>query len=62
MKECQQKIIYGIGFIDTYVANCYNVEKYTKDTEFNLFSFLREQNTKSQILFPYNFEWVLLSY
>ena len=56
MLECRRGVLYDIGFIDPYVVNCHNVEKYPEDTKFNLLSFLREQNTKSQILFPYNFK------
>jgi hypothetical protein len=54
--ECKRKGIYDIGFIDPYIVNSYMVEKFPVDTEANLLRFLVEQNTNTEILFPYNFK------
>ena len=56
MLEFKQEAIFDIGFIDPNIINGFVVEKYPIDTEAALLGFLTAQNTKSNILFPYNFK------
>ena len=55
--ECKKGQIYNIGFIDpNTVHEDTVVERYAKETEDNLLRFLVKQETKREILFPYNFK------
>ena len=62
---CKRRRIYDIGFIDPYYIHektVNNINKKTrKTTEDCLYEALLFNQTKREILFPYNFEWVLLS-
>ena len=59
--ECKERQIYDIGFISPNTVNEWSVKKRAEETKKNLLkAFLRHQN-KREILFPYNFKWVLLS-
>jgi hypothetical protein len=59
--ECKIKNIHDVGFIDPHIVNEYVLENQPRDVEQDLWNFLRKQQLKSQILFPYNFKWVFLS-
>jgi hypothetical protein len=58
--ECKRGQIYDIKF-DPYVINFYTVKHHNQDIEASLLRFLKKQNNSTEILFPYNFKWVLLS-
>jgi hypothetical protein len=60
---CKKNGIYDIGFIDPYYIHEKTVKnpKTRKTTEDCLYDALLFNQTKREILFPYNFEWVLLS-
>ena len=50
----------GIGFIDPNTVNEVVLNNLKQDTEKRLLMFLKDLNTKPEILLPYNFKWVLL--
>ena len=54
--QCKRGQIYDIGFIDPYYIHEETVQKWPDDTENNLVKALRFNETKREILFPYNFE------
>ena len=54
--ECKKEGIYHIGFVDPYIINDRMIQDFAEDTEENLLRFMKEQNTKEEILFPYNFK------
>ena len=56
MQECKRQQIYDIGFIDPNVIHEYNVQRSAQDIEEYLLRFLVQQETKSEIQFPYNFK------
>ena len=60
---CKKRGIYDIRFIDPYYIHekTVNNKKTRKTTEDCLYDALLFNQTKREILFPYNFEWVLLS-
>ena len=58
--ELKKDGVYVIGFIDPNTFNEEVLNKYKQDTENSLLMFLKELNTKPEILLPYNFGWVLL--
>ena len=53
--EMNRDGVYGIGFIDPNTVNENMIQDYSKDTENSLLMFLKELNTRPEILFPYNF-------
>ena len=53
--ELERDVVYGIGFIDPNTVNENTIQDYSKDTENRLLMFLKELNTRPEILFPYNF-------
>nr|XP_051210356.1 uncharacterized protein LOC127327617 isoform X2 [Lolium perenne] len=53
--ECKKRNIHDVGFIDPHIVNGYVLERYPQDVERDLYKFLKEQQLKSQILFPYHF-------
>ena len=53
--ECKRDKVYNIGFVDPYIINEKMIEDHAKDTEDNLLRFLIKQNSRTEILFPYNF-------
>ena len=59
--ELERDGVYGIGFIDPNTVNETVLNNHKQDTENSLLMFLKELNTKSEILLPYNFKWVSLS-
>jgi hypothetical protein len=59
--ECKRGRIYDIGFVDPYIVNEHSLHNHAKDTENNLVWALRKQEAMREIIFPYNFKWVLLS-
>ena len=54
--ECKRGQIYDLGFIDPNTVHEVTVKEYAKDTEDYLLRFLIKQETKTEILFPYNFK------
>jgi hypothetical protein len=57
--ECKRKQIYDVGFIDPNNVHEYNIERSAEskqEVEELLLRFLVKQQTKSEILFPYNFK------
>ena len=58
MKILQCKIgqIYDIGFVDPYYIHEETLTKWPGQTESNLVKAFRFNETKREILFPYNFE------
>jgi hypothetical protein len=56
IRKCGKGLIYDIGFIDPYVVNEYSLHRHAKETEDILVWALRRQETKREILFPYNFQ------
>jgi len=47
--------IYDIGFIDPYYIHQVSLKRHYNDTEDNLVRALRFNETKREILFPYNY-------
>jgi hypothetical protein len=56
MLECKRGQIYDVGFINPNTVQEVTVQKHPKDTEDFLLTFLMKQETKEEILFPYNFK------
>ena len=54
--ECKRKAIFDVGFIDPYYVNFVTIRDYYRETEENVLRFLKKQNTRTEILFPYNFK------
>ena len=52
--------MYDIGFINTNIIDEIQVKKHTEEGEDNLLEPLIKNQKNDTILFPYNFEWVLL--
>jgi hypothetical protein len=48
--------MYDVGFIDPYIVNEIVLQRHPKDVENDIYTFLTEQNLRSDILFPYNFK------
>ncbi|KAK1696855.1 hypothetical protein QYE76_013552 [Lolium multiflorum] len=61
-REMQIRNIHDVGFIDPYIVNSYVLEHHPADVEEDLWRFLRKQELKSDILFPYHFgfHWILM--
>ena len=53
--------MYDIGFINTNIIDEFQVKKKAAGAEANLLQSLFKNQNKDLILFPYNFEGVLLS-
>ena len=53
--ECKKEGIYHIGFVDPYFIYDKMILDFPKETEDNLLRFMKKQNTKTEILFPYNY-------
>ena len=53
--EMKRDGVYGIEFIDPYTVNEEVLNNFKQDTEDSLLMFLKELNTKPEILLPYNF-------
>ena len=53
--------MYDIVFIKTTLIDEFQVKKNAEEAEANLLKSLIVNQNKDKILFPYNFEWVLLS-
>lgn len=53
--ELKRDGVYGIGFIDRNTVNENVLNNYKQDTEDSLLMFLKELNSRPEILFPYNF-------
>ena len=64
MYEMKKSGRYGIGFIDPNTINEYtwNLPSYRASLEESVLEFLKRLNTNEDILLPYNFPWVTLSY
>jgi hypothetical protein len=56
MLECKQRGMFDIGFIDPFIVNEMTLQHHLKDVENAIYTFLTEQNLRSDILFPYNFK------
>ena len=52
--------MYDIGFINTNIIYEFQVKKKAEEAEDNLLQSLIKNQNKDLILFPYNFQWVLL--
>ena len=59
--ECKKQEMYDIGFINTNIIDEIQVKKHAEEAEANLLQSLIKNQNKDLILFPYNFQWVLLS-
>ena len=57
----KRRQIGDIGFINTNFIDQFTITFHPKETEDNLLRSLVINQNKDKILFPYNFEWVLLS-
>ncbi|XP_071685150.1 uncharacterized protein [Lolium perenne] len=57
MKKREMRIrnIHDVGFIDPQIVNSYVLEHHPADVEDDLWRFIRKQELKSDILFPYHF-------
>ena len=53
--KCKRGQIYDIGFVDPYYINEETLQRHYNDTEDNLVRALRFNETKREILFPYNY-------
>ena len=53
--------MYDIGFINTNIIDEIQVKKHAEEAEANLLQSLIKNQNKDLILFPYNFQWVLVS-
>ena len=51
----QIRNINDVGFIDPHIVNSYVLKHHPDDVEEDLFRFIRKQQLKSDILFPYHF-------
>ncbi|KAK1678625.1 hypothetical protein QYE76_039473 [Lolium multiflorum] len=64
MKKREMRIrnIHDVGFIDPHIVNSYVLEHHPADVEEDLWRFIRKQQEKSDILFPYHFgfHWILM--
>ena len=56
MYEMKKTGRYDIGFIDPYIIHEIVIRDFPNEKEANLLMFLKAQNTKVDILFPYNFK------
>ena len=56
MLECKRGQIYDVRFIDPNTIHEVMAQKHPKETEEYLLTFLMKQETKEEILFPYNFK------
>ena len=54
--ECKRDGVYDIGFVDPYIINEIMIQNHAKDSEENLLRFMKKLNTRTEILFPYNFK------
>jgi len=54
--EMKRDGVYGIGFIDPNTINEEVLNNFKEDTEDSLLTFLKQLNTKPEILLPYNFK------
>ena len=54
-RECDQKSIGAVGFIDPHIVNGHNLKEHPLDVENDLYMFLKKQEGRTEILFPYNF-------
>ena len=54
--QCKRGQIYDIGFVDPYYIHEKTLRKWPTQTEKNLVKAFRFNETKREILFPYNFE------
>ena len=54
--QCKRGQIYDIGFIDPYYIYEETLKKWPNRTENNLVTAFMFNETKKEILFPYNFE------
>jgi hypothetical protein len=61
MLKCKQRGMFDVGLIEPYIVKEIMLQRYPKDVENDMYTFLTEQNLRSEILFPYNFKWVFLS-
>ena len=53
--ECDRNRNFEIGFVDPTRVNENLLRNYHKETVDNLFRFIKRQDYKRKILFPYNF-------
>jgi hypothetical protein len=53
--ELKRDGVYGIGLIDPNTVNENVLNNHKQDTENSLLMFLKELNSRPEILFPYNF-------
>ena len=60
-RRVQKQEIYDIGFINTNIIDEFLVKKHPAEAEENLLQSLIKNQNKDLILFPYNFDWMLLS-
>ena len=51
----QKKNIHDVGFIDPHIINGHVLQNHPQDVESDLYMFLKKQELKSDILFPYHF-------
>ena len=54
--QCKRGQIYDIGFVDPYYIHEKTLRKWPAQTENNLVTAFMFNETKREILFPYNFE------
>ena len=54
--QCKRGQIYDIGFVDPYYIHEETLTKWPEETENKFVKALRFNETKREILFPYNFE------
>ena len=64
MYEMKKAGRYGIGFIypNSINEDTWKYKWYKADVEKNMLEFFKRLNTNEDILLPYNFQWVTLSY
>lgn len=53
--ELKRDRVYGIGFIDPNIVNEIVLNNHPQDTDDSLLKFLKELNSRPEILLPYNF-------
>jgi hypothetical protein len=53
--ECKKKNIFDVGFIDPHIINGHMLANHPQDVESDMYMFLKNQELKSEILFPYHF-------
>jgi hypothetical protein len=53
--ECKKRNSCDVGLIDPHIFNGHVLANHPQDVESDMYMFLKNQELKSEILFPYHF-------